>query len=126
MASSSGRALNSKQIHEQLHDDSDPFSEFSLDSNVDIFDRIDPDGVSGCSGGYKDEDHDNEDSDLWDENNHDFYMTPFCASSAYKPPRSRQMPVSPNKYFMLYFNTNLYEETSTETNRYVSKKAYTT
>jgi hypothetical protein len=27
---------------------------------------------------------------------------------------------------MLYFNTNLYEETSTETNRYVSKKAYTT
>jgi hypothetical protein len=85
MASSCGRALDSKQIHEQLHDDSDPFSESSQDSNIDIFDRIDPDGVSGCGGGggYNDEDHDNEDWDLWDENNHDFYMIPFCASPAF-------------------------------------------
>jgi hypothetical protein len=40
MASSSGRALDSKQIHEQMHDDSDSFSEFCQDSGTDIFDRI--------------------------------------------------------------------------------------
>jgi hypothetical protein len=31
MASSSWRALDSKQIYEQLHDDSDSFTEFSQD-----------------------------------------------------------------------------------------------
>jgi hypothetical protein len=43
MASSSGHMLDSKQIHEQLHDDSDSSSEFRQDSDIDIFDRIDPD-----------------------------------------------------------------------------------
>jgi hypothetical protein len=40
---SRGHVLDSKQIHEQFHDDSDSFSEFSQDSDVDIFDHIDPD-----------------------------------------------------------------------------------
>jgi hypothetical protein len=34
--------LDSKQIHEQLHDDSVSFSEFSQDSDIDILDHIDP------------------------------------------------------------------------------------
>jgi hypothetical protein len=37
MVSTSGRALNSKQIREQLHDDSDSFSEISQDSGIDKF-----------------------------------------------------------------------------------------
>jgi hypothetical protein len=46
--SSSGHALDSKQIHEQLHVDSDSFSEFSQDSDIDMFDCIDPDAkISG-------------------------------------------------------------------------------
>jgi hypothetical protein len=47
---------------------------------------------------------------LWDENNQDFYMIPFHSSADYKPPQSRQMPVSSDKLFMLYFNANLFEE----------------
>jgi hypothetical protein len=43
MASSCGHASESKQIHELLHDDSDSFSEFSQDSDTDIFDSTDPD-----------------------------------------------------------------------------------
>jgi hypothetical protein len=34
MEYSSGRALDSEQIHEQLYDDSDLFSEFSQDSDL--------------------------------------------------------------------------------------------
>jgi hypothetical protein len=114
MASSSGHALDSKQIHEQLHD-SDSSSEFSQDSDIDIFDLTDPDaetrgadlrdscsnsdanvgGGGGCSGGYKDEDDDNEDWALWDENDHDFYMI-FLASSGHEPPQTGKMPVSPH------------------------------
>jgi hypothetical protein len=88
MASSSGRALDSKQIHEQLHD-SDSFIEFIQDSDTDIFDRIYPGaeisgpdlgdsfsnsddgqvsgnvggdvGVNDSGSGYNDEAHDNED-----------------------------------------------------------------
>jgi hypothetical protein len=44
MAFSSGRAVDSKQIREQLHDDSDALSEFSQDSDIDIFGHIDFDG----------------------------------------------------------------------------------
>jgi hypothetical protein len=81
VASPSGQALDSKQIHEQLHVDSDFFSEFSQDSDIDMFDCIDPDAkISGpvlsdsCSnsddccggGGYNDERDDNEDWALWD------------------------------------------------------------
>jgi hypothetical protein len=43
VAPSSGRAVDSKQIHEELYHNSDPFSEFSQDSDIDVFDRIDPD-----------------------------------------------------------------------------------
>jgi hypothetical protein len=43
MASSSGHALDSKQIHEQLHDDSDSFSEFSQNSDIDTFEHTDTD-----------------------------------------------------------------------------------
>jgi hypothetical protein len=57
------------------------------------------DGGAGgsCSGGYDDKDDDNEDWDLWDENDHDFYMIPFHASSGYKPPQNGKMSVSPHK-----------------------------
>jgi hypothetical protein len=48
MASSSKHALDSKQIHEQLRDDSYPFSKFSHDSDIEIFDHIDTDAeISG-------------------------------------------------------------------------------
>jgi hypothetical protein len=50
MASSSGCELDSEQIHEQLYVDSDSFSGFSLNSDIDMFDRTDSDGVGGCSG----------------------------------------------------------------------------
>jgi hypothetical protein len=43
--SSNVHALDSKQIHEQLHDDSNSFTEFSQDSDIDIFDHVDPDAV---------------------------------------------------------------------------------
>jgi hypothetical protein len=43
VASTSGRALDSKQIREQLHDDSDSFSEISQDSDIDIIAHSDPD-----------------------------------------------------------------------------------
>jgi hypothetical protein len=49
MRSSSGHALDSKQIHEQLHDDLDYFCEFIQDSDIDIFDYIDLDAeITGC------------------------------------------------------------------------------
>jgi hypothetical protein len=32
------------------------------------------------------------------------------------------MPVSPDEFFMLYFNANLFEEIAAETNSYISKK----
>jgi hypothetical protein len=50
MESSGGHALDSKQIHEQLHDDSDFFTEFIHDSDIDIFHRI-----VTCLGGTRDE-----------------------------------------------------------------------
>jgi hypothetical protein len=118
--------LDSKQLQEQQHVDSDSFSEFSQDSDIDMFDCINPDAKisgpdlsdtcsnsddcqvsgnvgdddggndsgdgEGCSsGGYNDEDIDNEDWVLWDENNNNFYTIPFRASSDYKPPQSRQI-----------------------------------
>jgi hypothetical protein len=49
MASSSGHALDSKQIHEQLHHDSDSFSEFSQHSDIDTPDHTDPDLSDSCS-----------------------------------------------------------------------------
>jgi hypothetical protein len=122
--SSSGHAFDCRQIHEQLHDDFDSSSEFSQDSDIDIFDRIDRDSkISGPDlrdsfsnfdegevenvggdgggndgrGGYNDDD-DNEDWAPWDENSDNFYMILFRATSAYKSPRSRQMPVSPDEF----------------------------
>jgi hypothetical protein len=38
-----GVSWDSKQIHEQLRDDSDSFSEFNQDSGIDTFYGIDPD-----------------------------------------------------------------------------------
>jgi hypothetical protein len=43
MASTSGCALDSKQIREEMHDDSDSFSEISQDSENDINVHTDPD-----------------------------------------------------------------------------------
>jgi hypothetical protein len=108
--SSSGCALDSRQIHKQLHDDLDSSSEFSQDSYIDIFDCMDPDakmsrpdlsdscsnsddsqasayvgggrGDSGGGGGGDGYDKDdNEDWAFWGENVHVFYMIPFCVSS---------------------------------------------
>jgi hypothetical protein len=60
MMSSSGRALDSKQIHEQLHDDLDSSSEFSQDSDIDIFNRIEidakicgPDLSDSCTSDHR-------------------------------------------------------------------------
>jgi hypothetical protein len=38
---------------------------------------------------------------LWDENHHDFYMTPFCDSFDYKLPEKGQFPVFPHKFFTI-------------------------
>jgi hypothetical protein len=54
------------------------------------------------SRGYDDEDKNNEDWAFQDENDHNFYMIPFCASSTYKPPQNRQMLVSLHELFMLF------------------------
>jgi hypothetical protein len=131
MTSTSGRALDSKQIREQLHDDS--FREISQDSDIDIIEHSDTDdeinepdlgdnggnshdgqastnvvddedGDGGGGGNDNDEDDDTTDDwAVWDENDHDFYKIPFRASSGYKPPRNGQMPVSPCEFFRLFF-----------------------
>jgi hypothetical protein len=96
-----------------LRDDSDSFSEFSQDLDIDIIERIDPDvkmsgpdlsdscnnsddgkasgnvggdGVNGGGGGGYSDKNDNGDWALWSENNHDFYIIPFRASYDYIPP----------------------------------------
>jgi hypothetical protein len=107
-----------------LHDDSDSFSEFSPDSDIDPDYKIcGPDFSDSCrtsddsqasanvgsdnggnddgGGGYDNEDNNNDDWALWDENDHDFYM-PFCASFGYKPPQKGQTPVSPHDFFTLF------------------------
>jgi hypothetical protein len=88
MTSSSWGAFDSKQLREQLRDDSDSFREFSQDSVTDILDRIYPDAeisgldlsdscksdngqasrniggdvaVNDSGSGYNDEDDENED-----------------------------------------------------------------
>jgi hypothetical protein len=43
-------------------------------------------GHDGGNGGYNDEDNGNKNWAPWDKNNHDFYTTPFHASSSCKPP----------------------------------------
>jgi hypothetical protein len=114
MESSIRHALESKEIHEQLHDNLDSFSDFSQDSVIDIFDRTDPDSEisrpdlsdscsnsddgqvsanvgsddGGNDGGYDDDDDDddNEEWALWYESNHDFYMIPFWAFFNCKAP----------------------------------------
>jgi hypothetical protein len=123
-----GRALDSRQIRKQLRADADFSREFSQHSDIDISDCIDGDpersglhlrdsfsnfdesdfenvggdgdndGRGGCNG-----EDDNKGRALWDDNSHDFYMKIFRASSGYKPPRSRQMPVSPDEclYYIL-------------------------
>jgi hypothetical protein len=52
----------------------------------------------GGDCGYDNIDDGNEDWALWDENNQVFSMIPFHASAGYKPPRSRRMPVSSDKF----------------------------
>jgi hypothetical protein len=75
MASTNGHVLDSKQIHEQLHDDSDSFSEISQDSDIDIIVHSDHDAEINDpdlsdSGGSSDDgkastnvDDDDEDGD---------------------------------------------------------------
>jgi hypothetical protein len=105
MASTSGRALDSKQIREQLHVDSDSFSEISQDSDIDIIEHSDPDAEinetdlsesggnsddgqastnvvddddDGVGGDDNDENDDtNDDLALWDGNDHDFCKIHF-------------------------------------------------
>jgi hypothetical protein len=150
VASSSEYALDCKEIHEELHGDSDYFSELSQDSDIYLFDCIDldaeisePDLSDSCSNcndgqvsenvggkdggndggsGYNDESDDNEDWALWDENNHDLCMIPFRVSSGYKPSRSRQMPVPTDEFFVLYFGASIFEEIADENSRYICKK----
>jgi hypothetical protein len=124
--------MDSKQIHEQLHDYSDSFSKFSQDSDVGVFDHTGPDaktrgtdfsdscsnsdygqasaiiggGGSSCRGGGYNDDN-NKDWALWDEYDHNFYI-PFCASYGYKPHQNGQMPVYTHKFFMLLFSATLF------------------
>jgi hypothetical protein len=48
-------------------------------------------------------------------------MILFRASSGYKSHPSRQMPVSPDAFFILYFSANLFEDISAENNIYEQK-----
>jgi hypothetical protein len=59
-------------------------------------------GGGSCS--YDDEDDNNKDWALWEENDHDFCMKPFCASSRYKPHQNRQMVLSPQELFTQFFS----------------------
>jgi hypothetical protein len=48
VVSTNGHALDSKQVHKQLHDDSDSFSGISQNADIDIIGHSDPDAeVSG-------------------------------------------------------------------------------
>jgi hypothetical protein len=105
--SSLAYALDTKEIHKQLHDDSEIFSQLSQDSDINIFNHTDHDAkiswpglsdiysnsaeskatanlVSGRGCGYDDNDN-NKVWALWDKNDHDFCMILFYASSGYKP-----------------------------------------
>jgi hypothetical protein len=110
-----------QQIHE-LHDGSGSFSQFSQDSDTDIFDHIYPHaktrrtdlsdncsnfdygqesaivrgGGGSCTGGVYNDDN-NKDWSVWDENYHNFYI-PLCASSGYKPHKNGQMPVNTQNF----------------------------
>lgn len=60
--STSGCSLDGKQIREQLHNDSDSFSEISQDPDIGIIDHSDPDAeISksdfGGSGSTSDDSH---------------------------------------------------------------------
>jgi hypothetical protein len=147
MVSTSGHALGSKQIREQLHDDSDSFSEISQDSDIDITAHSNPDdeinetdmsdsggnsddgqasiNVDDDDGGGGDDNDEDDTIDDWafsDENDHDFCKIPFRASSGYKPPRNGQIPVSPCELFQLFFSATLFDDIAAETNRYLSEK----
>jgi hypothetical protein len=119
MASSSGCELDSEQIHVQLHVDSDSFSEFSQDSVIDIFDRIDSDGVGGCSGGYSDEDHDNED---WFSGTKvtmisiRYHLVPHLVINHLEADKCLFLQTN----LCPYFNANLFQEIASETKRYMS------
>jgi hypothetical protein len=143
--------LDSKQIHEQLYDDSDSFTGTSHNKDIDTANHSGPDakinrpdlsnsnsgcnsddgqasandGASGgnCGGGENNED-DNEDWNLWDKNDHDFCKTSFHASSGYKLPQNGQMPVSPNESSLVIFSAPVFKEITAETNRHVSVKTY--
>jgi hypothetical protein len=147
ISSTSGHVSDSKQVHEQLRD-SDSFTEISHNNDIDTAAHSDPDakinrpdlsnsksgynsddgqasandGASGGGGGGdNDEDH-NKDWALWDKNDHDFCKTSFHASSGYKLPQNRQMPVSPKEYSLVIFSAPLFKEITAETNRHVREK----
>lgn len=104
--STSRRALDSKQICEQLHDVLDSFCEISQNSDIDLIVHSDPDAkinepdlnnsdgnsddcqasttVGGVGG--NDEDNGNDDWAVWDKNDHDFSEVPILASSGHNPP----------------------------------------
>jgi hypothetical protein len=60
----------------------------------------------GCSSGYNEKDDANEYWALWEENDHDFYVIPFCGSSGYNPLQNGQMPVSAHD-FLCFFSATL-------------------
>jgi hypothetical protein len=101
ISSTSDCASDSKQICEQLHDDSDSVSEISHNIDIDITAHSDPDAkinrsdlsntscnsgdgqacandASGSSGGDNNED-DDENLALWDKNDHYFCKRSFHA-----------------------------------------------
>jgi hypothetical protein len=122
MAYVSRRALGSKQIREQLHDDSVSYSEIRQDADIHITEHNDSDckisrnsddgqGIANVSddesgGGDNDEDDDNEDWVLG-QNDHDFCKIKFGASGC-NPPRNGQMPDFLNEFYSAIFSAHLF------------------
>jgi hypothetical protein len=79
-----------------LSDNGDNSDDGQAHSNV----SNDDDGSGRGGSGDDDEDDGKEDWALWD-NDHDFCKI-SRASSGCKPPQNRQMPDSPNEFFLLF------------------------
>jgi hypothetical protein len=102
-------------------DYSDSFTQFSQDSDIDIFDCLDPDSeiyepdmsdsfsnsddgqmsANEGGGGYDDEDDDNEDWAVCDENNHDFYTIIFLVINRLETEKSLFLHTKSICYFLV-------------------------
>jgi hypothetical protein len=150
MASTSGYALDSKQICEKFHDDMDSFSETSQDSDIDVTEHNDPDAKingpdlsgsdgnsdddqasgsggdggdddSGSGGGDNDEDIDTEDWTLCDKNDHDFLRYHFVLHLVIDHLKTDKY-LFLQMIFFYCFSATSFKEIAAENDRYINEK----